>query len=554
MRERLFFRKLIDRAGEEGLPNDHLMEVAERVLKQLKVNRGELRSISAHGSVALGRGDEPYYILIVLRGKAAPRFHKFRELDHADLVITVGAREFEEDCIEERLGGATSCLLLLPYEPLIGEDFLKRMEICYKRHVISESLQNLILEHRLASNRLLIKPEYFLYDKLKKLSTIYLLIRPLMRSCFEKNPEQSLSLVLPGFELALSSLISEGILVKRKGLYSPSEKHVSSVLSKSPIFLKLSGSLEHVFRLYLNASLSSPIDSLKEMSLDLPALKPVKLPDPLEFIEMETALGPQPLKIELGVKEFVERVYGIRREKVRVRRAAGVLNSTYVAEFPLNGSSMRLFVKRYLNWTDFKWAVAWIWSIGVKNFSLLASIRMSNEIYFVNKLMELGFNTAEILHVNWSRKILFQRFIDGENFLRILMGAEDDEKIDRISQEVGELLAKVHRSGICLGDCNPFSFLFAPDGKIYLVDLEQCSYDGSYAWDLAELLYYTARYLNSDQAERFASGLAEGYLKVGDREAILQAMDLKYARVLAPLSLPRTPSELREAIMRVVKK
>ena len=530
------------------------MQVVERALKQLKMKKEELRSVSAHGGVALGRGDEPYHILIVLRGSAPPRFHKLRGLDHVDLVITVGAREFEEDCIEERLGGAASCLLLLPYEPLIGEDFLRRMEISYKKHVISESLQNLILEHRLASNRLLIKPEYFLYDKLKKLSTIYLLIRPPMRACFEKNPEQSLSLVLPGFEQALSSLISEGILVKRNGLYSPSEKHVSSILSKSPIFLKLSGSLEHVFRLYLNASLSSPIDSLREVSLDLSALRPVKLPDPLEFIKMETALGPQPLRVEFGVREFVERVYGVRGEKVRVRRAAGVLNSTYVAEFPLNGSSMKLFVKRYLNWTDFKWAVAWIWSIGVKNFSLLASIRMSNEIYFVNKLMELGFNTAEILHVNWSRKILFQRFIDGENFLSILTGAEDDEKIDKISQMIGELLAKVHRNGICLGDCNPFSFLLTPDGKTYLVDLEQCSYNGSYAWDLAELLYYTARYLSLDRVDRFASSLAEGYLRIGDPNVVLQAMDLKYARVLAPLSLPRTPSELREAIMRVVKK
>jgi len=530
------------------------MGIVEKTLKHLKVERENLKSLSAHGGVALGCDGEPYHLLIVLKKNAPPRFHKLRGLDQVDLVITVGAREFEEDCVEERLGGATSCLLLLPYEPLIGVDFLRRMEVSYKKHVISESLQNLILEHRLASNRLLIKPEYFLYDKLKKLSTVYLLIRPPMRSCFEKYPDQSLARVLPGFKQALNHLAFEGILVNRNGLYSPSEKHVSSVLSRSPTFLKLSGSLEHVFRLYLNASLSSPIDSLREISLDLPALKPVKLPDPLEFIEMETALGPQPLKVELGVKEFVERIYGVRGEKVRVRRAAGVLNSTYVAEFPLNGSSMKLFVKRYLNWTDFKWAVAWIWSIGVKNFSLLASIRMSNEIYFVNKFMELGFNTAEILHVNWSRKLLFQRFIEGESLLSVLTGPKGEERLERSSRTIGELLAKVHRNGICLGDCNPFSFLFAQDGKIYLVDLEQCSYEGSYAWDLAELIYYTSRYLSSDQADRFASSLAEGYLRIGDSDVVLQATDLRYARVLAPLSLPRTPSELREAIMRVIKR
>jgi len=535
------------------LPGQSYTNVVDRILDHLKMDEENLGSISLHGAVALDYVEEPYQILIVLKGESSPRFHRIKDLEGVDLVITVGAKGFESDCVEEKLGGAAASLLLLPYKPLIGGEFLRQMEVKYKRHVILESLQNLILEHRLASNRLLIRPEYFLFDKLKKFSMIYLPLRPLLRSCFEKYPEKSLSSALSGLKLALDSLVSEGVLIERNGSYSPSEEHISTVLSRSPTLLKLSNELEHVFRLYLNASLSSPIDPLMEISLDLSALKPVKLPDPLEFVERETALGSQPLRVEFGVKEFIEKLYGVKPEKVRVKRAASVLNSTYVVEFPLNGSLRRIFVKRYLNWTDFKWAVAWLWSIGVKNFSLFASIRMSNEIYFVNKLMEHGFNTAEILHVNWSRKLLFQRFIEGENLLEALASSENEEFEDR-SRRVGELLARIHKNGICLGDCNPFSFLFSSSGEIYLVDLEQCSYDDSYSWDLAELLYYTTRYLKPDQVEKFASSLIEGYLRFGNADVVLQALDLKYARVLAPLILPRTPSELREAIMRVMNR
>lgn len=549
-------RKLIQAPTDilkRKLSEKHLNEVVEQVLGCLKLDVKSVRSISVHGAIALGYEDEPYQMLIILGDDSPPRFQKFKEYRNMDLVIIVGEDNFMMDCKEESFGGAIASLLLFPYKLTLKSLPVAELEVEYKKHVILESLQNLILDYRLASSHLLIRAEYFLFDKLRKLSTIYLPIRRLVRSCFHNHLAESLNSVLPGCERALDALVSRGILFKRAGFYMPSEEYVISTLSRSLSILKLSRELEHSFKLYLSASLSSPIESLVELAFDPIILKPVKLPDPLKYIARETALGPQQLHVELGFREFIERVYGVEPGKIRIRKAASVLNSAYVVEFPLDDSRVKIFAKKYLNWTDFKWVAAWLWAIGVKNFSFLASVRMSNEIYFVNKLMESGFNTAEILHVNWSGRTLFQRFVEGFDMMKALRNSSDMD-LGRHAQEVGELLARIHGNRICLGDCNPSSFLFSSDGKLYVVDLEQCSYDTSYAWDLAEFIYYSARYLKPEQEETFISGIIDGYARIGDVKVIEEAMDARYARVLAPLILPRNPLEFREKVRALIKR
>ena len=168
--------------------------------------------------------------------------------------------------------------------------------------------------------------------------------------------------------------------------------------------------------------------------------------------------------------------------------------------------------------------------------------------------MELGFDVAEILHVNWPRKIIFQRYIEGKDLAEVLSSCKSGEEIEEKGSRIGDILGRLHRKGISMGDCNPFSFIFSKNGKIYLVDLEQCSYDESFSWDIAELLYYTSRYLEAEDVEKFAAGFVKGYLKWGEPGEIVKAMDLRYARVLAPLTLPWIRSKLKEAVMRAVKK
>ena len=528
-------------------------EMAFKILEEAEISLGRVRALSIHGAAALGNFDKPSQLLVVLGGSHPFKVRRRKKPPKIDLMIFVGERELLGDCSEEELGGAVAGVFLLPYIPVIAVDLLEKVDVIYKRHVIIESLQNLILEHKLASTRLLISPEFFLFDKLKRLSAVYPLIRPYIEASFSEGLDSFLSNSLRGFSKALDLLVEEGIVIRKGDEYSPSDGFVRDVLSKKSIYTKFSEELEHVFRLYLNAGLSSPLDSIKDLGLDLRMLKPVKIPEPSERIRIETSLGPQPLFVDLGIKQFIEMAYGVKQNEIELKRVAGVLNSAYVAKFKVDGRDFKIFVKKYLDWTDFKWFAAWLWAIGVKNFSLLASIRMSNEIYFVNKLLELGFNAAEILHVNWPRKILFQKFVEGKNLVNVLTSGPDPMGLEEKSRRVGELLGRLHRHGISMGDCNPFNVIFSDGGEIYLVDLEQCTYDGSFSWDLAEILFYTCHYLDADLAERFGCSLVEGYLKEGRVDDVVEAMDLKYSRIFLPLTPPWIQARVRDAIMRKIK-
>lgn len=534
------------------MSNVEVIDTAFKTLEELEADLNRLRALSIHGAAALGYPSKPSKLLAVFKNSHPFRIQR-RKQREIDLVVLVGEKELLGDCSGEELGGAAAGAFLLPYTPIIAADLLEEMDAIYKRHVILEALQNLVLEHKLASTRLLIDPRFFLYDKLRRLSTVYPLIRPYIEASLKGGLKRFLKGVLRGFERALDLLVEEGIVIRRGETYSPSEKFVKESLSKKPAYTKLSGELGHMFRLYLSAGLSSPLDSIKDLKLDPSVLKPVKIPEPSEVIMIETSLGPQPLFVDLSIRQFIEMIYGISGDEVELRKAAGVLNSAYIARFRVEGGELKIFVKKYLNWTDFKWFIAWLWSIGIKNFSLLASIRLSNEIYFINKLLELGFDVPEILHVNWPKKILFQKFIEGRNFMSVLTSKLKVEELEEKSRKVGQLLGRLHRKGISVGDCNPFNIIFSNDGEIYLVDLEQCSYEGPFSWDLAEMLFYTSHYLDSDLAERFGCSLVEGYLEEGRVEDVIEAMDPKYSRIFFPLTPPWIQARVRDAIMTKIK-
>ena len=521
-------------------------ERRERVIEELKrigIGVESVKALSVHGA-SIERGSS---IILAI----TDMIKQFRLVKRgADLVILADEKSVLRDASDEKLGGIIAHSFLFPYHPIINEKLLEDLEKMYKRHVIVESLQNVILEHKLASTRLIIKPEYFLYDKLRRLTAIYPPSRRFVKEML-RGSRGEVNMVLDGFLKAIKDLVDQGILEERHGGYSPTDRFVHEVLSRKTVYDRFSDELEHFLKLYLTASFSSPLDAIRNIRFDLDVLVPVKIPDPSKMLYMETSIGPQPLATSKGIRDFISEVYGIRPMDVKLRKVGSVFNSTYFASFKVDGREERIFVKKYLNWTDFKWVAAWLWAIGVKNFSVLASSRMSNEIYFINKLSELGFNTAEILHINWPKKMVFQRFIDGVDGLKALKNAGEPRIFDDISYRVGKILAMVHEKGICIGDCNPFTFIFVED-EAYLVDLEQCSFEGSKPWDLCELLFYTGRYLNLEEVERFSKNVVQGYLEIGERDVVKDALDQRFIRIFVPWTPPWIQSRIKRSVVEIL--
>ena len=515
--------------------------------------RGEVEALSIHGVPAITKNPDSgiMSLLIVLKENNALKIKRKRVLPNLSYSVIIGGESLAKDSSDEVYGGVAAHLFLFPYLPMINGEKLHGMEEEYKRHIIVESLRNLILEHQLASSRVVIKPEYFLYEKLRRLSVTYPPSRPLIRAVFTSTwTSKAVKMSIKGFERAITKLVEEGILTDVGEGYSPTPSFVEEVLSSSTVYQRLSDELEHAFRLYLTSGQASSLDFLRNVEFNFKTLIPPRLPDPSRMLYIQTSLGLQPLMEKLGIRELVEKVYGINASKVKVKRIGGVLNSAYVASFKTNGGEERIFMKKFLNWTDFKWVIAWLWALGVKNFSVLASTRMGNEIFFVNKLAELGFNTAEILHVSWPKKIIAQRYINGLDGVRSLLKGLGTERFIEVSRTMGRILAELHSKDITMGDCNPHSFLFTKDGEVYLIDLEQCSFGGLRDWDIAELLFYTAHYLDGDNAEKFASETVKGYLEKGERDVVEGALKQKYSRLLTPW----TPIWIQRRVEKGVRK
>ncbi|MEM1584624.1 MAG: hypothetical protein QXF28_07130 [Nitrososphaerota archaeon] len=471
--------------------------------------------------------------LLVVLGRGYGRIKIMnRRFDNTLLSVTVIDEElFRKDCINEDLGGAAAHLLLIPYTPLVGEEYLGEMESNYLKHVSMESLRNLILSYKLSSTFFIVTPEYILYDKLKRISTIY----PLSRASIKSLDRKSIEIVLGRLKKILDTLVYDGYLKKNFTGYSPTEKLIHKVSSEKTL-INTSEDLEHVFRIYISTKQSTVLDFIRYAAIDPSTLTIPKIPDPEDYLYITTSLGTQPFPTRLTIEEFVKNMSGVEMEKVKVKRTGGILNATYTVEFYKDGKLEKIFVKKYLNWSDFKWVAAWLWALGVKNFSIMASTRMSNEVFFINKLSELGFNTAEILHINWKDKLLFQRYIEGENMIEYIRNKGLD-KMQEVADKLGGIMAKLHLNDITMGDCNPFSFIFKSNREVYLTDLEQCSLKGLKPWDLTELILYTSHYLPSNFVEEFAYTFSKAYIENGgEPKDLKESTEPKYTRLLSPLT------------------
>lgn len=522
----------------------------DMIVERLGLRREDLLSVSIHGPQSTYVRPFPQISRLLIVHRSGKRMVKMIDVNldnRKTSSIVIDESSFRGDCVEEALGGFAAHLFIFPYTPLFGEEFLREMENNYIKHIVIESLRNLIINYRLSSTLLILTPEYILYDKLKRLSVMYPLCRTIVRSLDKSDIVH----VLGRIRNVLDKMVSEDLLKNEKGGYVPSEKLVEQVLENVPP-LRGVEDLEHIFRLYVLGGRTSSLDFVRNIRIGRFIFDVPKLPDPEDFLYAKTMIGIQPMSTRISIIEFIRDKFNVDREKINVKRFGGILNATYLVEFYKDREKEKIFAKKYLNWSDFKWIVAWLWTLGVKNFSVLATTRMSNEIYFINKLAELGFNTAEILYVDWKEKIILQKFIEGENTIQ-LMKNKVFQNVGETAEVLGRLLAELHSKDVTIGDCNPFSFIFTETRKVYLTDLEQCSFKGLKSWDLTELIFYTIRYLPSDKIEEFSKKLTKSYIEEGgDIDDVKESIQQKYTRLLLPLTPLWIQSKAVQAIQEII--
>ncbi len=506
----------------------------------------------------------PLEIMLVIHD-FQPRLMSYVKIVNGRTIIILAVDQwvFERDVERGFLGEALASVLIFPYTALYGADYLHSNEIKLKKRLILELLENLALSFPELSYRIHVKPQYFMYEvMLNRVRVFPPLAYGLSNFLNEATVEKESELVLQGYMEALNQLekdkkitLSNGYVMIPKKLAIESQKprvRLTNISKNAPrtLFTSILG----VFPQFLNFFSLNTETLLKLQTVTLK--KAVNLTrsfvDPQKYVFVPTASGLVSLADKIDIEAFARKILlNGENSKIEFEAAGGVLNDVFLIKAYPHGVEKKILVKRFKDWSGFKWFPLTLWSFGTRTFAVSARSRLAKECAISEYLRCEGFNVPKILHVNNSQRLVFMEYIEGEDLstaIKRIATSKSREKNEKDLTKImraGEILARVHSLNVALGDTKPENIIVDPNDEIYLLDFEQASHDGDKAWDIAEFLYYSGHYLqplySNAQAESIAKAFINGYLKSGGNiKDIKSAGASKYTRVFSVFTMPAT--------------
>ena len=518
-------------------------------------------AISDDNALEIGHSRTTAQVLVVIKN-FQPRLMSYpRIIDGKNIVIiAIDQWVFERDIDRGFLGEALASSLIFPYSTIINENYLYLQETALKKRLILELLENLILGFPELSYRIRIKPKYFMYEvMLNRVRVFPPLAYGISNLLCGTTQKEQISRVLKGYLEALKLLEKQELIHFDDGYVTISKKFVME--SKNPQvrltnFSKrapraLFSSVFGLFPQFLNF-LSQSTEMLSKFQA-FPWKKEFEehpqFIDPQKYIFVPTTQGFVSLADKVDIRAYAKKVLAEGTySTVKVEKFGGVLNDVFLMKAYSGKKEKRILVKRYKDWSSFKWFPLTMWSTGARSFAVLGTSRMEREYAISELLASEGFNVPKVLHVSHNERLIFMEFIEGENLNNAIKRIATSQSTNQIEKElatitlVGENYAKVHALNVVLGDTKPENVIVDKENKIFLVDLEQASRDGDKAWDIAEFLYFSGHYLPLDgetKAKALAQAFISGYLKAGGNvNDVKRAGILKYTRVFSIFTLP----------------
>lgn len=96
--------------------------------------------------------------------------------------------------------------------------------------------------------------------------------------------------------------------------------------------------------------------------------------------------------------------------------------------------------------------------------------RTKKEVKLLTGARKIGVSTPQILHIDKKECKIIMQFIDGIRIKEFLNTASD-EKIEKICEDVGRLVGKLHAANIVHGDLTTSNMILCKtDNKIYFID------------------------------------------------------------------------------------
>lgn len=490
------------------------------------------------------------------------------------LVLAVDQGTFQKDVSAGWLGEIAADKLLITYEPLINGDYLWRQEVALKKRVVWELLEALILEFPELSHELTIRREYFMYEDQMKRAKLFPLVAYRFLNVFQKGIRQkNVEITMKGYHKALEELSDEEWIILSDDAVKVTPRLVDAIRKKKiriPIVVRAfqRTALLHVFSTLprMLAPMTAEVALYAKTNPNSGETEDVSksLEDPRKHVFMPTPFGLVPLSDATDIEEFAKKtIPGAAKVNIEIREIGGVLNSIYLLTLRTDHDQQKIVVKKFRDWTGFKWFPLALWALGTKSFAVLGKSRLEREYALNQYLLSKSLAVPKILHISPKQHLIFQEFVEGRTLAETIRSAVSEhggtnEELELV-REAGRQIAKIHQLGVGLGDCKPENMIVTKDGRLFFVDLEQSSRDGDQSWDVAEFLYYSGHYVpplaTTDKIERVTEAFIEGYLEAGgSREAVSKAASPRCTKVFSIFTQPHVTLAISNLCRKVKSK
>ena len=520
-----------------------------------KLQGSSVVSVCAYGSKVAGyaRPDSDYDILVVSKNYGEGVLYKYVKEPVEASALIVDERMLRHDARNAYLGEFVAGRFLNVYEPIVNEELLREVEVDYKARVITEALIELSSDYGEFSKHVSVPYEYFLFDKLRKRALLY---PPALYSYVQTYScafgEENRALSVDGFRVASKLIEQKGFLsAKRDGVKVLPEKMKGDAFTKALTLFSLTARGVTQYAVHGYAGRVGFSVFRKEAFSKLRRMR--EHPEPPRELDVPRSL----LQVEEG--RFVADASSLKQE---LAEAAGftewkaterVLGEPYTTTRLLiikSGTRERQFVvKNFSDVRSLKWALLGVWAGSARKFSMSPIARLEREYSASISLRESGVLTPKIAAVAPGERLLAKEFVDGPPLSKVIDGIFSG-KHDGLASVTGygATLAKVHSSGMALGDAKASNVVVAKDG-LYLTDLEQAVPGGDVAWDIGEFLYYTAKLsAKEDKMRGVAEAFLKGFTAHGGRAEVERARSSKYLRPFLPFLTPGMAGMLKEVM------
>lgn len=500
-------------------------------------------------------------VLLVIHG-FQPRLMSYVKIldDRSVIVFAVDDWVFERDVERGFLGEALAERIIFPYAALKNENYLHLQEVKLKKRLILELFENLVLDFPELSYNFHIKPEYFMYETMLNRARLFPpMIYTVLNFMQSNAKKENVRSVMRGYLEALRELEEEDVITFSDGYVKISKKFVEKVESKKIRFINIFKTAQRALFNSLLGTFSKTLGFLSQnrekfhrFQWDVRENSLIhQLEDPLKHLYIPTAHGLVPLSAKMDIEAFARKVLSRGEEaEIKIEKIGGVLNDVYLVSAFVNNDEKKVVVKRFKDWSSFKWFPLNLWTLGTRTFAVLGRLRLERECAINQQLYSMGFDVPKILYVSHGERLIFMEYVEGEKLdkaIKRIVKPQTDESVKNeldVISRVGEKFAKVHALGIALGDTKPENIMVREkNGEICLLDLEQASRNGDKVWDIAEFLYYTGHYLpplvGTRPAELITKAFVEGYLEAGgDVKLVRKVGNPKYTKVFSIFTLP----------------